>query len=194
VRLRRDLDKLARLERGAADAAGRIGRRDRSKSTNTEKSESEIKTRVVKELLKYDQLGREMKRKKSNIFSQFTEMPICFLPTYKYDHRSHKFDSSAKRRKPSYTDRILFSGKNIVAGVGAEAGPRAVTDRVASGGDSGTHTHTPAPSAAEVTAEEGARNKTNMLTIEPIEYYSVPDCIHGDHRPVCAKFNIFVPQ
>ncbi|CAM9109684.1 unnamed protein product, partial [Ectocarpus fasciculatus] len=71
-------------------------------------STSGVKQRVISELLKYDQLSREMKQPRGNVLKDFKEMPISFLPTYKYDKRVNKFDSSGKKRKPSYTDRVLF--------------------------------------------------------------------------------------
>lgn len=42
------------------------------------------------------------------VFRGFQEGPLTFAPTYKYDPGTEMFDSSAKQRTPSYTDRILF--------------------------------------------------------------------------------------
>ena len=47
------------------------------------------------------------------ILQNFKEAPITFPPTYKYDVGSQLFDSSRKKRTPSYTDRILYRCKNI---------------------------------------------------------------------------------
>lgn len=43
-------------------------------------------------------------------FGRFREIPIEFMPTYKYDMRSTVYDSSRKQRTPSWTDRILYKG------------------------------------------------------------------------------------
>lgn len=53
-----------------------------------------------------DQLQLEMT--KGTVFAHFREGPLHFRPTYKFDKRSNVYDSSAKQRIPSWTDRILF--------------------------------------------------------------------------------------
>lgn len=59
-------------------------------------------------LLPHDQLTRLVKERK--VFHEgWREGPITFLPTYKYDVGTVAlFDSSEKRRPPSWCDRILF--------------------------------------------------------------------------------------
>ncbi|KAF9109704.1 hypothetical protein BGX27_007295 [Mortierella sp. AM989] len=61
-------------------------------------------------LLKHDQLTSQRTFLKA--FSEFEEYPINFPPTYKYDVGTNTWDSSEKRRVPSYTDRILWHSKN----------------------------------------------------------------------------------
>jgi hypothetical protein len=59
-------------------------------------------------LLPHDQLRRLIKERK--VFHEgWREGPITFLPTYKYDVGTVAlFDSSEKRRPPSWCDRILY--------------------------------------------------------------------------------------
>lgn len=50
----------------------------------------------------------------NRIFTGFAEGPLNFFPTYKFDYMSDHYDSSHKRRVPSWTDRIIFkSDANI---------------------------------------------------------------------------------
>lgn len=59
-------------------------------------------------LLQYDQLSRQMANNQAFRLRAFTEFPITFAPTYKYDRRSNEFDTSEKRRIPAWCDRILY--------------------------------------------------------------------------------------
>ncbi|KAI8907876.1 Endonuclease/exonuclease/phosphatase [Gorgonomyces haynaldii] len=59
-----------------------------------------------KQLLEYDQL--EMERIASRVFCGFEEAPVQFSPTYKYDVGTNVFDTSEKKRAPSWCDRILW--------------------------------------------------------------------------------------
>lgn len=61
--------------------------------------------RRLSSILSFDQLVREMRRKRA--FVGFQELPIRFPPTFKYDKRSSFFDSK-KGRCPAWTDRVLY--------------------------------------------------------------------------------------
>ena len=63
---------------------------------------------TLSSLLTHDQLHMQM-RKRNAFHDGWREGPIEFLPTYKYDVGSvGMFDSSEKRRGPSWCDRILY--------------------------------------------------------------------------------------
>ncbi|KAF9105739.1 hypothetical protein BGX29_011522 [Mortierella sp. GBA35] len=69
-----------------------------------------LKTNDYEALLKHDQLVAQRAMYKA--FSEFEEHSIDFLPTYKFDVGTSTWDSSEKRRVPSYTDRILWRAKD----------------------------------------------------------------------------------
>ncbi|RKP33211.1 hypothetical protein BJ085DRAFT_40324 [Dimargaris cristalligena] len=60
----------------------------------------------IAELRGYDQLSGQ--KAIGNIFHQYYEAPITFSPTYKFDPGTNRYDTSEKRRTPSWTDRILI--------------------------------------------------------------------------------------
>ena len=57
-------------------------------------------------LLKEDQLC--VQRSVSLVFREFSEAPILFPPTYKYNLNEDTYDRSEKCRVPAWTDRILW--------------------------------------------------------------------------------------
>jgi hypothetical protein len=56
-----------------------------------------------------DQLRCEMEL--NNVFINYYEPPIDFMPTYKFDPNTDSYDTSEKLRTPSWTDRILYLAK-----------------------------------------------------------------------------------
>lgn len=71
---------------------------------------SKVKSGNFDELLKLDQLSHQ--RRRIPEFKMFKELQIDFPPTYKFDKFSDEYDSSEKQRVPSWTDRILYAGKD----------------------------------------------------------------------------------
>ncbi|XP_069842926.1 phosphatidylinositol polyphosphate 5-phosphatase type IV-like [Dendropsophus ebraccatus] len=67
------------------------------------------KGRDVSNLLVYDSLNEV--KSKGTIFDGFKEHTIEFRPTYKFDLGTEIYDTSAKQRIPSYTDRVLYKTK-----------------------------------------------------------------------------------
>ncbi|XP_074045276.1 inositol polyphosphate 5-phosphatase K isoform X2 [Macrotis lagotis] len=65
-----------------------------------------INNQQYSELWKKDQLN--MIKKTDSLLQQFQEGPLLFQPTYKFDINSENYDSSEKKRKPAWTDRILW--------------------------------------------------------------------------------------
>ncbi|MBN3300401.1 INP5K phosphatase, partial [Amia calva] len=49
-----------------------------------------------------------MAKKKEAFLREFEEGPLKFKPTYKFDLHSETYDTSGKKRKPAWTDRILW--------------------------------------------------------------------------------------
>ncbi|XP_049638518.1 inositol polyphosphate 5-phosphatase K isoform X2 [Suncus etruscus] len=65
-----------------------------------------IKNQCYSDLWEKDQLS--MAKKCDPLLREFQEGPLLFPPTYKFDKNSNNYDTSEKKRKPAWTDRILW--------------------------------------------------------------------------------------
>lgn len=74
--------------------------------------DDDVRARIAKgeyeHLLRNEQLN--MEKIGGRVFQGFVEGKVSFAPTYKYDSYSDQYDTSEKRRVPSWTDRILWRG------------------------------------------------------------------------------------
>jgi hypothetical protein len=51
--------------------------------------------------------------KLGHVLDHFSEPPLNFRPTYKFDHNSDEYDTSKKKRLPAWTDRILYVDRGV---------------------------------------------------------------------------------
>ncbi|CAH6987805.1 phosphatidylinositol 4,5-bisphosphate 5-phosphatase A [Phodopus roborovskii] len=68
-----------------------------------------IDSNQLHQLWEKDQLN--MAKNTWPILKGFQEGPLNFAPTFKFDVGTNKYDTSAKKRKPAWTDRILWRVK-----------------------------------------------------------------------------------
>ena len=129
---------------------------------NLLKAESDVSQ--LQQLLEYDQLGRE--RRLGKVFRGFSEGDIRFLPTFKYDKGTNKFDSSTKARCPAWTDRVLYAVPSLNGAV--------IEDN----------------KAADKSDKPAKASTSSCMRLILSDYYSI-DARHSDHRPVVAQLTLF---
>ncbi|KAL2059863.1 hypothetical protein VTL71DRAFT_10018 [Oculimacula yallundae] len=74
----------------------------------------DIKSRNLDKLLDRDQLIASKRKHPWFKLRAFSESPITFAPTYKYDVGTDNYDSSEKKRAPAWCDRVLFRGRDRI--------------------------------------------------------------------------------
>ena len=69
-----------------------------------------VKEGNLQKLLDRDQLLASRRKNPGFRLRAFTENPITFAPTYKYDVGTDVYDTSEKKRSPAWCDRLLYRG------------------------------------------------------------------------------------
>ncbi|EPY26489.1 phosphatidylinositol-bisphosphatase [Angomonas deanei] len=66
----------------------------------------------IEDMLKYDQLVAEMKNPHTP-WQGFEDLTPTHMPTYRFDMGTDNYDTSEKRRIPSFTDRVLIWSRRL---------------------------------------------------------------------------------
>ncbi|KAH9827868.1 inositol polyphosphate 5-phosphatase ocrl-1 [Teratosphaeria destructans] len=175
---------------------------------------------TLSSLLPHDELHQQMRTRKA-FHDGWREGPITFLPTYKYDAGSvGVFDSSEKKRAPSWCDRILYRTRRdrlaYYAKVHAEEAARKRDEEMtASGLDDANdeemlYDYDPETDGADIDEydeydENDGTEDGVVITKEgfedeiQLEYYTAHQRIlSSDHKPLDAvfilKYDAVVPE
>lgn len=147
-------------------------------------------------LLHNDQLINE--RRGGTVLNYFLEAPIKFKPTYKFDVKKnnnanatneHMYDTSAKQRVPSWTDRILFRSNNNNNNI--KKFEYIIDPSLA------MHNDNPLTVIEKslrnlVHYKKGAKQQSKCYGIWPIAYGSCPDIYTSDHKPVYGCYDVLI--
>ena len=169
---------------------------------------------TIASLMIHDQLHSQM-RMHNAFHDGWQEGPIQFLPTYKYDIGSvGMFDSSEKKRSPSWCDRILYRTKShfqgwlreqmetekikkrdlemMARGLEKENGEEIIFDYdPTTDGDDGKETAVQVSEDASDQSharEETTADSANTLELE--YYISHQRVLSSDHKPMDAIFSM----
>uniref|UniRef100_A0A5K3EZL7 IPPc domain-containing protein n=2 Tax=Mesocestoides corti TaxID=53468 RepID=A0A5K3EZL7_MESCO len=161
----------------------------RTESLDKDGAERLIFAKRLDSLMKYDQLKKAMDEEL--VFHDFKEGEITFPPTFKFDKGTTNYDSSKKRRVPSYTDRILYMQHNDFAldhnvqldAMGRKTAQKSRKKAVRGG-----------PSASDRPPRRANDTSTDHPELRLVAYDYLPEYTSSDHRPVYARFEAKVPN
>ena len=158
---------------------------------------------TISSLLPHDELALQMKNNFA-FHDGWREGPIRFLPTYKYDVGTvGVFDSSDKKRGPSWCDRILYRTRHDYSAyqqrVKQEAEARLRDEQMKSRGieedenvifdydpeDDGDDVFQPAESHLDVASRDGDDGDADLE-----HYDSHQHVVSSDHKPLEAIFSL----
>jgi len=144
-----------------------------------------INKEEFKDLLEADQLRNE--KKKCPIIGSFNEPDIRFKPTYKFDKNCDIYDTSPKKRVPSWTDRVLVrtsEPRSLIGPLDSLVFETDVSHQfMISNPLFTTDCHSPTQSHPELNYPKPP---------QPICYRSLR-CTFSDHRPVHSALKFSVP-
>jgi len=136
------------------------------------------------ELLEKDQLSNTLRT--DPVIGRFVEPPIRFNPTFKFNQDTDVYDTSPKKRIPSWTDRILVRTADPRVRIGLEDVVVFETDAVKRA----------MPGATVFTTDyngPGEPSERNFPRQPHCVCYRLIKNTFSDHRPVTATYKFPVP-
>ncbi|PSK56670.1 Inositol polyphosphate 5-phosphatase OCRL-1 [Elsinoe australis] len=193
---------------------------DHSSQTSIEDLESNPASlqATLNSLLPHDELQQQIRNRKA-FYDGWKEGPITFLPTYKYDPGTvGVFDSSEKKRAPSWCDRILYRTRRDKLAhdslLSEEAEARLKDDKMKKEGidqaakdEELLYNYDPDEDAEDGDEYDESADKPEGVVITKegfedevhLEYYAAHQrVLSSDHKPLDAvfrfKYNYVVPE
>ncbi|KAL2096097.1 hypothetical protein ACEWY4_008245 [Coilia grayii] len=118
-----------------------------------------------------------MMKQQAVSLQEFDEGPLDFQPTYKFDLHSDNYDSSGKKRKPAWTDRILWRVSKSKSSSSSQ--------------DEGEDGETKSSEKAQQQASSpGEEDEEYPLEVKQDLYTSVMEYGISDHKPVISTFHL----
>ncbi|EIN04344.1 DNase I-like protein [Punctularia strigosozonata HHB-11173 SS5] len=127
----------------------------------------------------HDQLLKEMKHNRAFRLRHFSEGPLKFAPTYKYDRGSDTYDSSEKKRCPAWCDRVLWRSRE----------PSRVRQLHYQRYEPNVSDHRPVSAAFEMTVKKVDREARAQIKTEVQALWQ-----HEEHRLLAVARNFYIDQ
>lgn len=125
-----------------------------------------IENKDLDKLYSKDQL--QLTRNVDQTINRFKEPKISFFPTFKFDPNSDVYDTSAKHRVPSYTDRVLLVRGNKRLSIGVSKKP--------------------------LLDKDDMQPLLNFPSMPKCVTYKSGVCRFSDHRSVLCLYKFIIPE